>query len=223
MGKKPCFGRWRWNMWVGMSPTSVPSTADGRQPTGSHLGFQWNPCVKLKFIWKERCTTLQIIIKDYFERPALLPDLIWYSHVHWRHVSVWNRKSFLFCFVLFLLLVLFSTFFFLAFFFKQKHLDTICQCHLWRKGSQTGQDSIYVSASVHKWAPSIFLAYDFAYSPSLEEPANSPAATRVLNFLNCFPTAKKEVVGLSLWPTKSLQSPGLFCVCQAPYPFFCCY
>lgn len=55
-----------------------------------------------------------------------------------------------------------------------------------------------MSAPVHKWAPSIFLAYGIAYSPSLEESASSPAATSMLNSLNCFPTAKEEVVGLSL-------------------------
>lgn len=58
---------------------------------------------------------------------------------------------------------------------------------------------------VHKWAPSIFLAEDVAYSPSLEGPASFPAATSVLDFLNGFPTAMEEVVGLSLWPTKNLS------------------
>ena len=38
-----------------------------------------------------------------------------------------------------------------------------------------------MSAPVHKWAPSIFSAYDIAYSASLEEPASSPAATGMLN------------------------------------------
>lgn len=47
---------------------------------------------------------------------------------------------------------------------------------------QTGQGSIYTSASVHKTTPSIFLAYDIAYSPFLEELANSAAATSMLNF-----------------------------------------
>lgn len=70
---------------------------------------------------------------------------------------------------------------------------------------------LYISL-VHKWAPSIFLAHDIAYSPSLEGSASFPAATSVLNFLTCFPTAKEEMVGLSLWLTKSLQSPGASCV-----------
>ena len=96
MGKKPCFGRWRRICEQACPPTSVPPTAHGIQPTGSNLGFQWNPCAELKFIWKERCATLQFIIKDYFAKPAALPDLIWYSHVHWLHVSVCDRKSFLF-------------------------------------------------------------------------------------------------------------------------------
>lgn len=81
-----------------------------------------------------------------------------------------------------------------------------------KKEQSNWQDSICMSASVHKWTPSIFLAYDIAYSPSLEGPANFPAATSVLNFLNCFLTAKEEVVGLSHWPTMSLQSARTFYV-----------
>lgn len=81
-----------------------------------------------------------------------------------------------------------------------------------QKGQSNWEGFHLCVSLVHKWAPSIFLAHDIAYSPSLEGPASFPAATSVLNFLTCFPTAKEEMVGLSLWLTKSLQSPGASCV-----------
>lgn len=69
-----------------------------------------------------------------------------------------------------------------------------------------------MSAPVPKWAPSIFLVCDIAYDPLSRNLPTPQMPLLCWILLVSFPTAKGDVVGLSLGPTKSLQPWNLPCV-----------